>query len=138
YSSDIIKHLGDCHAFMWQHHQGNYKDVLIAKQLLYSLEFAGKIVFPDFNTGWHFDDKIGQKYLLESIGAPLVPSLVFYTESEAISWVNQVEFPKVFKLRGGAGSSNVILARTRKNALDLVAKAFGDGFVQYSWFDKLK
>ena len=77
YSSDIVKQVEDCDAFMWHHHHANYKDALFAKQLLYSLQIAGKKVFPDFNTGWHFDDKVGQKYLLEAIGAPLVTSYVF-------------------------------------------------------------
>ena len=83
YDSNIVDQLSDCDIFMWHHHHANYKDALFAKQLLYSLQIAGKKVFPDFNTGWHFDDKVGQKYLLEAIEAPLVPSYVFYTKKEA-------------------------------------------------------
>ena len=74
YDSDIICQISDCDAFMFHHHHGNYKDVLFARQLLYSLEEAGKRVFPDWRTCWHFDDKVGQKYLLEAVGAPLIPS----------------------------------------------------------------
>ena len=87
-------------------------------------------VFPDFNTGWHFDDKVGQKYLLEAIGAPLVPSYVFYTKNEALKWVETTEFPKVFKLRGGAGATNVRLAKTKRDANRLIKRAFGKGFSQ--------
>ncbi len=76
----------------------NPRDILFAKQLLFSLEQSGIIVFPDFNTGWHFDDKVGQKYLLETIDAPLVPSYVFYSKKEALEWDEQTNFPKVFKL----------------------------------------
>lgn len=131
YNSDIVKQVEDCDAFMWHHHHGNYMDVLFAKQLLYSLQIAGKRVFPDFNTGWHFDDKVGQKYLLESIGAPLVPSYVFYTKKEALDWIEHTQFPKVFKLRGGAGASNVKLIRTKREAKKLINKAFGKGFPQF-------
>ena len=103
---------------------------------------AGKRVFPDWRTGWHFDDKVGQKYLLEAIGAPLVPSYVFYTKKEALKWVETAEFPKVFKLRGGAGATNVRLAKTKKEACQLVKKAFGKGFSQkdfiYFFKDKCK
>jgi glutathione synthase/RimK-type ligase-like ATP-grasp enzyme len=130
YASDIIKQLEDCDCLMWHHHQGKYQDVLFAKQLLYSLEISGKKVFPDFNTCWHFDDKVGQKYLFESIGAPFVSTHVFYTKHEALDWIQKTSFPKVFKLRGGAGSSNVKLARTRRNAKKLTRKAFGRGFPQ--------
>lgn len=131
YDTDIIKQVCDCDAFMWHHHHADYKDTLFAKQLLYSLQMAGKKVFPNFNTGWHFDDKVGQKYLLEAIGAPIVTSYVFYTKREAIEWVNRTTFPKVFKLRGGAGSSNVKLARTKGAAIKLINKAFGKGFSQF-------
>ena len=86
FQSDIIEQLKVCDALMWHHHHGDYKDVLFAKGLLFSLEQAGIKVFPDFNTGWHFDDKVGQKYLLEAINAPLVPSYVFYDKQSARDW----------------------------------------------------
>ena len=124
YDTDIIQQMADCDAFMWHHFHNSYKDALFAKQLLFSLQQAGKRVFPDFNTGWHFDDKVGQKYLLEAIGAPLVPSYVFYTKKEALDWIDKTTFPKVFKLRGGAGASNVKLAHTKKEARHLVKKVF--------------
>lgn len=142
YDTDIIQQLSDCDAFMWHHFHNSYKDALFAKQLLFSLQQAGKRVFPDFNTGWHFDDKVGQKYLLEAIGAPLVPSYVFYTKKEALDWVEKTTFPKVFKLRGGAGATNVRLANTKRDAQRLVKKAFGKGFAQkdfvYFFRDKCK
>lgn len=138
YDSDIIEQLSDCEAFMWHHYQASYKDVLFAKQLLFSLQQSGKKVFPDFNTGWHFDDKVGQKYLLEAIGAPLVPSYVFYAKNEALGWIKKSDFPKVFKLRGGAGSANVMLAKTKRQAEKYVRKAFGSGFSQYNAISNLK
>lgn len=138
YRNDIIDQIKDCNGLMWHFHQANSKDVLFAKQLLYSLQMAGKAVFPDFNTAWHFDDKVGQKYLLEAIGAPLVPSFVFYDKSEALEWVNNTEFPKVFKLRRGAGSSHVKLVQDKKVAKKLISKAFGKGFSQYDSVSNLK
>lgn len=138
YDSDIIEQVKDCDAFMWHHYQANYKDALFAKQLLFSLESSGKRVFPDWNTGWHFDDKVGQKYLLEAIGAPLVPSYVFYTKKEAFNWIDKTVFPKVFKLRGGAGAANVQLAHTASEARKLVRRAFGRGFAQYDSWGNLK
>lgn len=138
YRNDIIDQIKDCNGLMWHFHQSNSKDVLFAKQLLYSLQMAGKAVFPDFNTAWHFDDKVGQKYLLEAIGAPLVSSFIFYDKSEALEWVNNTEFPKVFKLRRGAGSSHVKLVQDKKVAKKLISKAFGKGFSQYDSVSNLK
>jgi glutathione synthase/RimK-type ligase-like ATP-grasp enzyme len=132
YKNDIISQVGDCDALMWHHSQSNYKDILFAKQLLFSLQQTGKKVFPDFNTCWHFDDKVGQKYLLESIGAPLAPTYVFYTKEEALEWVKTTTFPKVFKLRGGAGSENVKLVRSATHACRLIRKAFRRGFPSFN------
>jgi hypothetical protein len=140
--SDIIDQLSDCGALMWHFHQTDPREILFAKQLIYSLQAAGKRVFPDFNTVWHFDDKVGQKYLLESVGAPIAPAWVFYDRKEALNWVSGAKFPKVFKLRGGAGSENVKLVRSAGEARTLINKAFGKGFLYYDskgWFiDSLK
>ena len=72
YKYDIIDQLTDCDIFMWHHHHAIYKDRLFAKQLLCTLQIAGKKVFPDVNTGFTFDDKVAQKYLLEAVNVPLV------------------------------------------------------------------
>jgi len=131
YDNNIIEQLIGCSSLMWHHHHTNSKDILFAKQLLFSLEQSGFAVFPNFNTLWHFDDKVGQKYLLEALDVPHVPTHVFYSRKEAIAWTEQVKFPKVFKLRGGAGSANVKLAKTKSEALHLIKRAFGKGFKQY-------
>ncbi|MBR8759095.1 ATP-grasp domain-containing protein [Porphyromonas levii] len=128
YDTDIVAQVADCDAFMWHHHHGHYRDVVFAKQLLFSLEQAGKVVFPDFKTGWHFDDKLGQKYLFESLGIQAAKAWAFYDKESAYKWIEQTTFPKVFKLRGGAGSANVKLARTPQQAKAFVRKAFGRGY----------
>jgi len=128
YNNDIIEQLRECDALMWHWSHEDYKAGLFAKQLIFSLRETNIKVFPDVDTGWHFDDKVGQKYLLESIQAPLVKSYVFYSRKEANEWIAQASFPKVFKLRGGAGSINVHLVKTPKKARALVRKAFGKGF----------
>jgi glutathione synthase/RimK-type ligase-like ATP-grasp enzyme len=123
---------------MWHFNQSNPKDVLFAKQLIFSLESTEKKVFPDFHTSWHFDDKVGQKYLLEAIGAPIVPSYVFYDKQKALEWIDQTTFPKVFKLRRGAGSAHVKLVKNKSDAQKLVYKAFSKGFSQYDKVANLK
>src|SRR5690554_2444458 len=131
FNSNIIEQIKGCDVLMWHHHHGHYKDVLTAKRILFALEHAGVKVFPDFKTGWHFDDKVAQKYLLEAIGAPLVPSYVFYDKLEALAWAKETEYPKVFKLKGGAGAANVKLVNSQKVAKKLITQAFGSGFAQY-------
>lgn len=138
YNNNIIAELKDCDALMWHHHHQNPKDLLFAKQLLFALESSGKIVFPDFHSGWHFDDKLGQKYLLESIDAPLVPTWVFYEKKQALEWANSTIFPKVFKLRAGSGSKSVYLVRSSREAERLINKIFGRGILPYDSLGSLK
>lgn len=134
FDSNIIEQLKGYDIFMWHHHHAQYKDVLTAKRILFALEHAGIKVFPDFRTGWHFDDKVAQKYLLEAIKAPLVPSYVFYDKKQALAWAKNTSYPKVFKLKGGAGATNVKLVMNQEEALKLIKKAFGSGISQ---FDRL-
>jgi len=138
YDYDIVAQLADCAGLMWHWDQNDYRAALFARQLTISLEKKGIKVFPDINTSWHYDDKVGQKYLLEAVDAPLVKSYVFYSMEEALDWVDKATFPKVFKLRVGAGSLNVRLARTKKSARQLVRKAFGKGFLHINRFFRLK
>jgi glutathione synthase/RimK-type ligase-like ATP-grasp enzyme len=123
---------------MWHFHQASPKATLFAKELLFSVEESGRKVFPDYSTVWHFDDKVGQKYLLEAINAPLVPSFVFYTKKEANEWIQGTSFPKVFKLRSGSSSDNVKLVKSKSEARDLVNQAFGKGFTHYDARSNLK
>lgn len=138
YDNNIIHQLDDCDGLLWHWAHNDYKARLFARQLTLSLEKKKIEVFPDVNTSWHYDDKVGQKYLLEAINAPLIKSYVFYTKQDALEWINETTFPKVFKLRGGAGSSNVRLIRTKKNARKLSNKAFNKGFSSYNLVSHLK
>lgn len=138
FDNDIIHQVSECDAFMWHHHHRQFRDALTAKRILFALEQAGIKVFPDFNTGWHFDDKVAQKYLLEAIKAPIVPSYIFYDKKEAMSWAKNTTYPKVFKLKGGAGSSNVELISSYKEAEKKINQAFGKGFLQFNKMGNLK
>jgi len=138
HANDLIKQLKDCKVLMWHHAQQNPKDLIIAKQILFALGHTGFEVFPDFRTGWHFDDKLGQKYLFERLGVPFVPTYAFYDKKEALYWVSQTVFPKVYKLRGGAGSANVKLVKTKQEAIKFINQAFGKGFANYDKWGSLQ
>lgn len=138
YASDIMKQMRDCDGLMWHWLHFDYKAINFARQLTYSLEHIKKRVFPNSKTCWHFDDKVGQKYLLEAINAPLVKSNVFYEKEEALEWAKKTRYPKVFKLRGGAGSLNVKMVKNKSMAESLIKKAFGKGFNPSDNLEKIK
>jgi hypothetical protein len=138
YDNDLIAQLNGCWGLMWHWDLTHYKAALFARQLTLSLESIGIKVFPGINTGWHYNDKVGQKYLLEAIGAPLVNSYVFFSKEDALKWSRNTTYPKVFKLRAGAGSSNVKLVKNELAAQRLIRKAFGFGFPQVSSVGRLQ
>lgn len=138
YSQDIISQLADCDAFMWHFHHAIFKDMLIAKSLLTTMQLNGKIVFPSIQTCYTFDDKVSQKYQLEAIGAKIVPSYVFYNKHDALNWTKNAKYPIVFKLSGGAGASNVKLIRNYREAHHLILKAFGNGLPIFTPWNSIK
>ncbi len=138
YDPDIINHLNDCDGLMWHWPQWDEKAILFARQLTYSLEKAGKKVFPDSQTCWHFDDKVGQNYLFQALNIETIPTWIFYDKNVARNWIDGAQFPLVFKLRGGASSENVKLLKSKTEAYKKIKQAFGKGFKIHDKWYKLK
>ena len=132
YQNSIIQQLKGLDALLWHIPAHSAKDDLLARHLLYCCKKMGVPTFPSLDTFWSFDDKVAQKYILEASGCPLVPTYVFYDPEEALEWLDCQSFPLVFKLKCGAGSRNVSLLRTKKEAISVVRQAFGKGFVASS------
>lgn len=128
YSSNIINDIKGCDALLWNWVFWHSSDLLLAKQLIYSIEMTGIEVYPNSRTCQFYDDKLGQKYLSESLRLPLLNSHAFFSKHEALKWINSVKFPIVFKLRGGASSVNVKLVKNQKKGKKLIRKAFSRGF----------
>jgi glutathione synthase/RimK-type ligase-like ATP-grasp enzyme len=129
--NDIIAQLRKCDALMWHVEHASPSEALAAMHILYACRTMGVKTFPSLETIWTFDNKLSQKYVLESAGDKLVPTYVFYDLSSAKAWIEHAAFPKVFKLKCGAGSRNVRLVRTRDEAHRIAKKAFNGGFVAY-------
>jgi glutathione synthase/RimK-type ligase-like ATP-grasp enzyme len=128
YDVNIIKRLRNVDGLLWHWRFYEPQAQLTARQIIASIESMGIKIFPNTATCWHYDDKIGQQYLLEAIGAPTVTSYGFYEKQAAMEWIDKTDFPKVFKLRSGAGSTNVRLVRTKREAQKYCKRAFGKGF----------
>ncbi len=131
YNNNIIQELKECNALLWHWIHIDYKAQLFARGLIASLEAINFPVYPNIRTCWHFDDKLGQKYLLEAIDAPIVNNYAFFDKKSATNWINSTTFPKVFKLRNGAGAHNVQLIHSKKEAKKYINKIFGSGFQAY-------
>lgn len=129
YGLDAIEKFKNIDILLW--HFGNYslQDMQFARTILNTAKSMGVKVFPDFNTAWHFDDKIAEYYLLKAVGAPIPESWVFYSKEEAVDWLKKkAKYPLVGKLRTGSGSNNVKLFKSKHVAVSYARRMFGKGF----------
>lgn len=103
-------------------------DLQLARDILPVVEgHLGVPCLPNAATGWHYDDKVKQYFLLKARGFPFTDSWVFYDRPAALDWAARTQYPVVFKLRGGAGSTNVVLVKDARQACRLIRQAFGPG-----------
>jgi len=119
-ANDVIEQIRSVDGFIWHWSHMNPWEKRIAKAVLTSAQQMGKAIYPDIHTCWMFDDKIYEKYLLEAIGAPLIPTYVFFTEKSCERWLRRAQYPLVYKLAGGAGSTNVRLVKDFQEARALM------------------
>ena len=129
YQPDIINKLGGFDCLLW--HINNYvlQDMMVGHSILFTAKNMGLKIFPDYNTVWHFDDKIAETYLLQSAGAPIPNSWMFYLLEDCVVWLRgNAKYPLIAKLRCGSGSNNVKLLRTEKEALKYAKQMFNKGF----------
>jgi glutathione synthase/RimK-type ligase-like ATP-grasp enzyme len=129
FDNDIVRVLKDNDVSLLLAHllQDDFRTSLITRSILLAIENAGVKVFPNHRSFWHFDDKISQKYIFEALSIPHAQMNVFFNKSEAVGWLKRATFPLVFKLRCGAGSSNVFLLNNLKESNNFLKKMFGRG-----------
>lgn len=106
----------------------NSQSIEFARNLVRALERMGLEVFPNDASYWHYDNKLAQYFLFSSLGIPSSATSIFFNATEALNWASQTTYPKVWKLKCGAGSSNVRLVRSPEQAQKLIRRAFGRGF----------
>jgi glutathione synthase/RimK-type ligase-like ATP-grasp enzyme len=122
-----------CDGAMWHFGHIVPAEKQAAWKILNSIEFGlGVSLFPNLASRWHFDDKIAQHYLLDAMGAPKIPSWVFWDYREALDFTAKCRYPIVLKLAVGAGSANVLLLGSEKEANNYLRKLFGRGLAPYT------
>jgi len=121
---DEIKKL-DLFIYRFRHFDN---DKMTAQSILPIIEKELKMnVFPDQNTCWHFDDKIKQYYLLSSFSFPFTKCWIFWDRKKALEWVKAAAYPIIFKLKAGAGSTNIVKVESSIYAKKMVNIMFGKG-----------
>ncbi len=114
--------------FRWGHYDS---DRQLAHTILPIIENnLGIRCFPNQHTCWHYDDKVRQYYIMRAYGYPFIDCYIFWDKTSALKWIDTATFPLIFKLKGGAGSKNVQLIKSRQRAKRLVNQIFTKGIYQ--------
>lgn len=98
------------------------------KEKVYFIQnIMNKRVFPNYETVWHFDSKIAQKYLFEYLNIQSPKTYVSFDYNESINIAEKIGYPTVSKRSNGAGSTGVKLLHSseqliRKVNFDFVGK----------------
>lgn len=126
---DFFQQLEGCDGFMWWYAHLPYPRNL-ARRVMSAVEHGmGIPVFPTWKTVWHFDDKIGQDYLLRAAGLPTPRAWVFWYRRDAIEFCRSATYPLVLKLAGGITSENVRMLKGFDEAEYWINRMFDSGLV---------
>ncbi|WP_432798741.1 ATP-grasp domain-containing protein [Poriferisphaera sp. WC338] len=128
--TDILDQIKECDGLIWAFSHLSPTHILMARSVLNSAKEMGISVFPDYESTWHFDDKLSQKYLFEALDLSVAKAWAFFDKDQALNWINSSEasIPIVGKLRRGAGSYNVKLLRSKQEASSYINRMFGKGY----------
>ena len=126
-NSSFWDRVGKCSLFIfqWGHHD-YYRQ--IAQSILPIIEKQLKIrCFPNLLSSWIYDDKIREYYLMKVHSFPIVESWIFYDRNNALSFIDEANYPLVFKLKCGAGSRMIKLLKEKSVARQYVKLMFRRG-----------
>src|SRR5688572_23692885 len=132
-SSKDFMQIGGCDGAMWHwYHMPDDKQV--APRILSAIDHVFHLpIFPNLKTCWHYDEKLSQHYLLDALRVPKVKTWVFWDYDQAIAFLEQAQYPLIFKLSVGAGSANVLKIDSVGQARQRIDQIFGEGIVPYTF-----
>jgi len=126
---EFFEKVGRCDGFMWWFAHLPFPRNF-ARRVVAAVEHGmGIPVFPTWKTVWHFDDKVGQYYLLNAAGIPTAPTRVFWYRQAAMKFCREAKYPLVMKLAGGITSENVRMVKDAREAEYWVGRMFDSGLV---------
>lgn len=129
FSDKIIDDLKSFDIILWHFSGYNFQEMLFARSIIYTAKSINIKVFPDFNDAWHFDDKIAETYLLQSVNSPIPKSYIFYDFKDIKEFLKtKPRFPLIAKLRNGSGSHNVKKIDNIWQLNSYAKRMFGRGF----------
>jgi glutathione synthase/RimK-type ligase-like ATP-grasp enzyme len=96
----------------------------LKEKIYFAEKILGKMVFPNYDTVWHFESKIAQQLLFEQSNIRCPKTKVFFNYINAKNIINNLHFPIVLKKSEGASSKNVKLITTKKWLENYIERIF--------------
>lgn len=118
---DWIEQISSCDVVIWKPRFIGITSSQYFKEKIYFIQYViKKRVFPNYETVWHFDSKIAQKYFFQYNKVPIPKTFVTFDYNEAMKFSKNTEYPIIFKLSSGAGSRNVRMIKNKEQLQSLV------------------
>lgn len=124
-TDDWITKLDDFDAVIWKPNHMGFESASYFKEKIYFIEkHLGKLVVPNFNSVWHFESKVAQKYIFEKYKIRTPRTIATFDYHDALNRLNEFQFPIVMKKSTGAAASNVKLVATIEEARSLIDRIY--------------
>lgn len=107
---------------LWRYSLSDPQDLNHARIKIPEIELMGIRCYPSSMLTSFYDDKIKQSMMLEANGYPHPKTKIFFSFESVIDDIDDIYFPVVRKLSGGAGSSNVSLINSQKELYKIARK----------------
>lgn len=96
---------------------GPHSSQFFKEKVFFCQHILNKRIFPNYETVWHFDSKIAQKYMLEYMDLNTPETFVGFDFNECVNTAETCKLPVVWKSSNGAGSTRVKLIRSRRSLI---------------------
>jgi len=122
---DWINMVKQCDVLIWKpKFMGPMSSSFFKEKVFFIQYVLGKRIYPNFETIWHFDSKIAQKYIFDNSNIKTPKTYVIFDYNEAISKSMTIKYPIVLKKSNGAGSANVKLIKNKIQFQKVIIKEF--------------
>jgi hypothetical protein len=124
---DFLERVKSCDGFLWWFPPvPPHRD--LGKRVMSVLHHVSDlVVYPDWRSCWHFDDKVAQAWLLRAAGIPMPRTWIAWDFDEAMDVLRDATYPLVVKLSFGFRGQRVGMLRDRREADAMAHRLFGDG-----------
>jgi len=124
-TDDWITKLEKFDVVIWKPNHMGFESASYFKEKIYFIEkHLGKMVIPNFNTVWHFESKVAQKYIFEKYNIYTPRTITTFDYHDSLNKLSEFEFPIVMKESTGAAASNVRLISSYSHAISILDEIF--------------